>query len=235
MSRVWRVAESAVVGMALAVLVVGLALFPLTQPAFTRIVAGRYALAQEAGLTRSQMLSTAEQVRRFVVGGDAGSTLPATVAGRAGFDAAAVSHLVDVRRVIRGAQIVTGVLAALVAAWVAVGIARKRTHRIASAMRVAAVALVVFVLIAVLVGFADFEWLFTQFHGLFFAAGTWEFPADSLLILVFPETFWATAGATWAALMLLGAAALGVGARFVRERPTGGPSGDVRHGAHKDA
>ena len=53
-------------------------------------------------------------------------TLPATVDGRPGFDAAAVSHLRDVRRVLdRGAGWSPGVLAALVAVWLGVHIARR--------------------------------------------------------------------------------------------------------------
>jgi integral membrane protein (TIGR01906 family) len=35
----------------------------------------------------------------------------------------------------------------------------------------------------------NFDWAFTSFHQLFFA-GNWQFPADSLLITLFPEQFW---------------------------------------------
>jgi len=218
--------ETLVAGLALAVLVVGIALFPLTQPAFTRIVAGRTSEVAEAGLAKARMLSVAEQVRRFVVDGNRGGALPSTVDGRDGFDEAAVSHLLDVRHVLSRAQLVTGALAALLTIWIGVEVARKRTSRIASAMRVAAIACVALVALSALAGLVNFDWLFTQFHGLFFTAGTWEFPSDSLLIETFPEAFWATAGATWAALILLGAAALAVGARFVRESGEGSSASD---------
>lgn len=227
--------ETLVVGAALAVLIVGIALFPLTQPAFTRIVAGRFALADEAGLTRAQMLSTAEKVRLFVVDGDRDGSLPAAVDGRPGFDRAAVSHLLDVRRVLSGAQLVTGLAAAFVAVWIGVEVARRRTYRIASAMKVGAAACVTLVVLAVLAGFVNFDWLFTQFHGLFFAAGTWEFPADSLLIQTFPEAFWATAGATWAALILLGAGGLALGARFIHDSAEGDSAAGRRVGPPRDA
>ena len=55
----------------------------------------------------------------------------------------------------------------------------------------------------------NFERFFAWFHGLFFSAGTWEFPADSLLIEVFPEGFWVAAGSTWGALVMLGGVASG--------------------------
>ena len=35
-----------------------------------------------------------------------------------------------------------------------------------------------------------FEAAFAAFHGLFFAAGTWQFPPGSHLITLFPEPFW---------------------------------------------
>lgn len=223
--------ETLLVGLALALFVIGVALFPLTQPAFTRIVAGRFALTEQAGLTRSQMLTVAEQVRVFVIDGDrGGDTLPATVDGRAGFDQPAVSHLLDVRRVISGAQLLTGLLAAAITIWIGVEVARQRTGRIASAMNAAAIICVALVVIAGLSGFVDFERLFTAFHGLFFSAGTWEFPADSLLIQTFPETFWATAGAVWAMLILLGAGALAIGARLVRDTPARFSAGDEGKG-----
>lgn len=35
-----------------------------------------------------------------------------------------------------------------------------------------------------------FPWLFTQFHNLFFAGGTWIFPTSDTLIRLYPEEFW---------------------------------------------
>lgn len=210
--------ETLLVGLAFALLIIGVALFPLTQPAFTRIVAGRYSLANDAGLTKPQILAVAETVRQFVVDGDrGGSTLPARVAGRDGFDEAAVSHLLDVRRVLSGAQLFTGLLAAFATVWIGVEVARRRTDRIASAMIAGGVMCVVFVVLAAIAGTVDFERLFAAFHGLFFAAGTWQFPSDSLLIQTFPEPFWAVAGGAWATIVLLGGVAMGIGSRFIHD------------------
>jgi uncharacterized membrane protein len=61
----------------------------------------------------------------------------------------------------------------------------------------------------------DFSTFFAAFHSLFFAAGTWQFPYDSLLIRLFPERFWTTAGAAWAVLAAGGAGLLLMIARCV--------------------
>jgi integral membrane protein (TIGR01906 family) len=207
-----RRVATVLLGLALAVLVVGLALVPLTQPLFTRVLSERYSLAQEAGLSQGRMLEVAEQVRAFVAEPQ-GTTLPAEVDGRPGFDASAVSHLADVRRVISAALIFTWVLAILLAAWVWVALSRHHADRVARALRAGAIWCAVLVVLAAVAGMANFDALFTAFHGLFFAEGTWTFSADSLLIQTFPEQFWANAAAVWATLILLGAGALALSAR----------------------
>lgn len=210
-----RALSAIAAGLALAVFVAGLALFPMLHPVFTQVLAKRYALVAETGLSQQQVLSTAEQVRAFVAGGPP-DTLPATVDGRPGFDAAAISHLRDVRGVLGGAKVVTGVLAVLVAVWLGVGIARKRYSTISVGLFAGAGFCAAFVIGGVLAGTMDFERFFAWFHGLFFSAGTWEFPADALLIQVFPEGFWMAAGVTWGMLVTLGGVAFGVAGLVAR-------------------
>lgn len=201
-ARTWLAA------VALAVFAVGISLTLLEAPAFTGALSARYSLADEAGLTPSQMQQTAEQVRAFVVAGT--GTLPATVAGRAGFDASAVSHLADVQGVMAGARVATALAGLVVAVWLGFAIVRRRIAEIASALLGAAAVCAGIMVAAVAVSFVSFDALFTWFHGLFFASGTWTFPYDSLLIQLFPEAFWATAGAAWAGLVLVLAALYGV-------------------------
>ncbi len=45
----------------------------------------------------------------------------------------------------------------------------------------------------------DFDGFFAAIHSLFFAAGTWTFPYDSLLICMYPQAFWMGMGAVWLA------------------------------------
>jgi len=183
---------------ALAVFALGMAVQALQVPGFTRALATRYVLAEEAGLPAETMVVLAERVRVFVV--DGSGELPARVDGREGFDAAAVSHLADVARVLDGAAIATGVLALGLTVWLGAAIAMRRVSDIASALRRAAVVTVAFLGGALVLSTLDFGSFFAAFHSLFFASGTWQFPADALLILVFPEPFWVAAGVSWALL-----------------------------------
>lgn len=48
--------------------------------------------------------------------------------------------------------------------------------------------------------FVSFSSLFAVFHSLFFAEGTWTFPADSLLITMLPENFWIGMGVVWVSI-----------------------------------
>lgn len=191
-----------VVGVCLAVLALGIALLPLLTPTFTATLSARYSLVEESGLTAQRIAHVAEQVRAFVVGGGAGS-LPATVDGRPGFDEAAVSHLADVATVIAWARLATGIVACVVFAWVAWALLGKRLGEVATALRVGAILTLAMLVLAVAAAFVDFEAVFSAFHGLFFAAGTWTFSYDSLLIQVFPEPFWMWSGLAWGAASAL--------------------------------
>ena len=213
-------------GLALAVFLFGASVVPLTIPAFTHLLAAQTSLAQEAGVTPATMLKVAEEVRSFVVGGDT-DTLPAIVDGRPGFDAAAVSHLLDVRRVITAARIASGILALVLALGLAYEVAHKRTRRIADALVAGALCSVALVVLCVIAATMDFETFFAAFHGLFFSAGTWTFPYDSLLIQTFPEPFWVIAGAAWGATVLLGAGALALGGWVLRRGSAGAGDGSA--------
>ena len=88
-------------------------------------------------------------------------------------------------------------------------------------MQVGAMALLALVLGAAAFALVSFDAFFAAFHAIFFAAGTWTFPYDSLLIQLFPERFWALSGAAWGALAL----ALAVAAVFLGRRRSSGSEG----------
>ncbi len=48
----------------------------------------------------------------------------------------------------------------------------------------------------------DFTGLFSVFHSLFFAAGTWVFSSESLLITMYPSAFWIGMGTIWFAVSM---------------------------------
>lgn len=186
-----------IAAIALAVLAVGAALAPLETSTFTRALSARYSpvTPQEAGY--------AEQTRRFVIVSDAQAR--ATI--ERVMDPSAISHLDDVRRVIRVANLVTLLLLVMAAAWAVVGARAGWLCSMARALRISAIILAGFVALALLVALTNFDAFFAAFHSLFFAAGTWTFPSDSLLIRLFPEQFWSSAGGAWGGTILLIAAA----------------------------
>ena len=210
-----RLLGALVSGLVLAFFIVGLALYPLMHPTVTKLLSERYSDVAASGLTQTRILQVAEHVRDFVADSDA-EPLPPTVDGRPGFDAQAVSHLLDVRRVIGGARTTTGVLAAIVALGIGVQIARRRFGAISDALLAGGAWCLLLVIVAALSGTMNFDSFFAWFHSLFFAAGTWEFPADSLLIQLFPEGFWMAAGLAWAGLVLLGGIVLAVAGWLVQ-------------------
>ncbi len=210
-----RTISAWVVGITLALMIAGIAILPLTGPAFTRALASRLSLAEEAGLPPERMLEVAEQVRAFVVESDA-DALPVTVDGRDGFDASASSHLIDVRVVLIRARLFTGVLTLLVTAWIVVMFRRKRIDAVIAALRAGAILTLALIVLAAIAAVSDFDIFFAAFHGLFFASGTWTFAYDSLLIQTFPEPFWITSGVAWATAMGLGAGLLAWLARLLK-------------------
>ena len=61
----------------------------------------------------------------------------------------------------------------------------------------------------------DFDGLFSLFHQLFFDPNTWRFPIDSLLISLFPMSFWSTMVGIWVAGTLVASVIiLGIGLHF---------------------
>ena len=109
----------------------------------------------------------------------------------------AVSHLDDVFGVVQAAK--CWLLAAVVAACVgctatAFRGGKRLLGRVLTGAGVSVLA--VFALLAAWVAI-DFDGFFAQFHSLFFAAGTWTFSWDSLLICMYPPEFWVGMGAIW--------------------------------------
>ena len=202
--------ESGVAAVAFAVFGVGAVLLALELPWFTALLAARYSVLPDA-----TALEYAEVARGFVVTG-AGSAR-AVLVGLMTADA--VTHLDDVRRVMAAANALTLVLGVALAVWVGLS-ARRRPRDLAAALLAAAGLLVAFVVLAAAVALSDFDAFFSAFHGLFFAPGTWTFPSDSLLIRLFPEPFWASAGAAWGFGLLCVAALYALGGWVLRRRST---------------
>lgn len=111
----------------------------------------------------------------------------------------AMSHLDDVFAVVQTAR--RGLFGACIAACVlSCAVAFRSGKRALACVLTGAgsVVLGAFALLAAWVVF-DFNGFFAAFHSLFFAAGTWTFSRDSLLICMYPPEFWMGMGAVWLA------------------------------------
>ncbi len=97
-----------------------------------------------------------------------------------------VSHMVDVRVVVRNLWL----FYLLAGALVVVSLLVLRGRRAARALQWGS--LFTIVLLALLGVFAatSFDAFFTRFHGLFFTGDSWIFNATDTLIQVYPEVFW---------------------------------------------
>ncbi|HEX9093109.1 MAG TPA: DUF1461 domain-containing protein [Coriobacteriia bacterium] len=206
--------EAVSAGVAWAALVVGLSVTVLTVPVFTSAASQALGIPASAGLSVEDTVHLSGLVRAFVADQDP-EALPPEWRGSPAFDAGSVSHLVDVRRAIAGGRLGTGIAAGLLAVYLAACVSLRRWDVFASGMRTGAIVVLALFGIALVAGLTDFGSFFAAFHGLFFKAGTWTFPYDSMLIRLFPLRFWVTSGAAWAALAGFGAAVLALAARYV--------------------
>ena len=114
----------------------------------------------------------------------------------------AMSHLDDVYRVVQGAKpwlLGAAVCAGVCAMATACRAGKRALGRVLFASGVAVLGVFVACGAAIVI---DFEGFFQLFHSLFFAAGTWEFPYDSLLICMYPENFWMGMGTIWLVVTL---------------------------------
>lgn len=109
----------------------------------------------------------------------------------------AVSHLDDVFGVVQAAK--WWLLAAVVAACVGCTATAFRGGKRLLGRVLAGAGVFVLAAFALLAAWVaiDFDGFFAQFHSLFFAAGTWTFSWDSLLICMYPPDFWVGMGAIW--------------------------------------
>lgn len=214
-ARALTFGETAVAALLWAAVVLGSAVLALTLPVYTTAMTQALGVPASSGLSAADVVALSSDVRALVADTEY-DPLPATWKGQPAFDAAAVSHLMDVRRVFSAARLAVGVVALLLATYVGWCVALRRFGPLSRGMTAGSALLAGGMALALLAGLLSFDALFTAFHGLFFAAGTWTFPADSLLIRLFPERFWAVSGAVWAGLTVAGAVVLALCARFLR-------------------
>lgn len=120
------------------------------------------------------------------------------------FNAAEQSHLADVKRVIRGVVSSSLVLFIVFLALLSFSDQRKALTR----------GFWLLLIIALLLAFTPFDAVFTRFHELFFPQGNWMFASDSMLILLYPASFFQAFFAHLLALALVFSSILALSAHI---------------------
>lgn len=190
----------------------GLAISVVLMPWFTEFVAPVTGATELTGYPAAQVRELALGVRDFVTSPNA-PDLPATIGGQPAFGSAEVDHLVDVRGVLTGARIATIIATFALTALAAESVAAGRLRDVSRGMRMGGRIILVACGAVLLAGAIDFDALFAALHSVFFKAGTWTFPSDTLMIRLFPLRFWVAAGAAWGALTVVAALVLIVAGR----------------------
>ena len=129
--------------------------------------------------------------------------------GAAAFGPDEVAHMEDVRAVVRGALALWLVAVAVLVGSLARLRSREGRDAVWRAVRSGAVATVAALAVIGLFALISFDTFFRSFHELLFEPGSWEFPADSTLIALYPSRFWATATALLVALTVIQAGLAG--------------------------
>ena len=139
--------------------------------------------------------------RNYVMGRSV--SLPHDKNDMRGYSESVMSHLRDVRSVIvitlwsiNGAVLL--MLLALI-----VCIARRRMRMFFTACLSAGIGMIVMFAAFGCAIYVNFSGLFESFHRIFFAEGSWQFAADSLLIRAFPLQFWMQEALVWAGFSIL--------------------------------
>lgn len=184
MRHVRLLAAIFVIGVALAVTVTGPLL--LFNPWLVAFEQGRQEVPQAIGTSGAEVARlTDSMLGDLFTNGD----FTVSLSGDQPYlDASERSHMRDVGGLVR-VLLLIDVLALLAAFAAGRWLRRDRDLRGRLLLSGAAVVGVAAVFAGAIFAFA-FDTAFTAFHGLFFAAGSWQFAPGSPLITLFPEPFW---------------------------------------------
>jgi integral membrane protein (TIGR01906 family) len=186
----------------------------LINPLFIGWLQERHDVADKLRLTQEELdRINGEIVWDIFSGGDFDVTF---ANGEPVLDAEERSHMSDVSRLVR-LLVLLDVVAAAFAAWGG-RLLRTDPYRLgrmiitgAGTVGVATVAMGLFAALA-------WDSAFTLFHELLFPPGTWSFPPDSTMIMLYPPDFWFDAAMIAGALVLATSAVLSyAGWRRMRE------------------
>jgi integral membrane protein (TIGR01906 family) len=202
--------------LATAISILAVALVPLLTPFWTHAAhqlsysAGDSACLPQGetraacyGLSGSDVIEASDRsIHALIITGDFSFAGPENVShGQPFYTEDEQSHLRDARVVLYGFLL----LAVVSAVFVIVSLVRgaRDAARWRAVARGALWLIPAIVLLGVFAFFA-FEPLFTLFHEIFFPGGNWSFPADSHMILTYPELFWELCSFALGTLAIIG-------------------------------
>jgi integral membrane protein (TIGR01906 family) len=172
-------------------------LYVVATPAFIRFEYGKSGFPRSEAYDSAERLSLALATLRYVrSGAGTGQITTLSSQGRAAYNEREVQHLVDVRRVIRGAFLLHGVCLLLASLAIALAWRAGQHALVLRAVYRGCQALLIALAAIGLLAFASFDIFFTAFHRIFFSGDSWLFAYSDTLIQLFPVPFWMDA--TWA-------------------------------------
>jgi integral membrane protein (TIGR01906 family) len=113
-----------------------------------------------------------------------------------------VSHMADVKAVILS-TLGAGALLLLLALIAILYLRRRSTGGVRRGLFAGSIITLVLILGLGTLAALGWQQFFTEFHRIFFAAGSWTFSLDDTLIRLFPSQFWIDAGIAIAGMVLL--------------------------------
>jgi integral membrane protein (TIGR01906 family) len=186
----------------MALWLVGASFMVVLSPSVTHNLASAFVDTRSSSLSHDYLVQIADAARAFAVGDDAAG-LPTGEDERVAFTPSVIQHLLDVRVVFQGAQVFTLAATLLLAALVVFLVRRYHARVLAPVLIGGGIIPLALALILVLVGLVSFDALFRAMHQMFFAAGTWTFSYNSLLICSLPLPFWMGCAVVWAVTLAL--------------------------------
>ncbi|HEY8818463.1 MAG TPA: TIGR01906 family membrane protein [Candidatus Limnocylindrales bacterium] len=177
-------AASVLIGLAVAILLITVAIVPFLTPGWVAFEQGRAQAAAWTGYSTSELNAATDAILSdLVFGGD----FAVEVNGQPVLNERERAHMNDVRTVFRGLWVLAAISAVVV-------IAATRRHdrsRTWQTVRRGALGLTVGVVVLGAVAVVAFDQLFEMFHEIFFPAGSYLFdPRTDRLVQLFPFQFW---------------------------------------------
>ncbi len=154
----------------------------------------KYDITTRTGIERSELLSAGEQIRDYFNNGVEYIDVRVAIGGirRSIYDSREVTHMKDVKGLVKGLYRVQELTGAYLAAFALIGILAVRRRFLPRLARYASFGglLTLGLVLAVgLVSLVGFEQLFLAFHLMSFSNDFWQLGPSSYLLAMFPESF----------------------------------------------